>query len=145
VTIQKYPGKDSSKMVFVLSHDLARRNAVAAVANAPAGYKVTVSEPSKTRDQEEKYHAAIGEIARANPEYMGMRLDAEDWKRLLVDMYVKYRRELGKPLRQDGRIVPALDRQGFVQLGVQTRRFLKEEASGFIEFLDFYAATLEAA
>lgn len=134
-----------TKQTYILSHDMARRNAVAAVANAPAGHKVTVSEPSKSRDQEEKYHAAIGEIAKANPEYMGMRMDAEDWKRLLVDIYVKYRRELGKPLRQDGRIVPALDKQGFVQLGVQTRRFLKEEASGFIEFLDFYAATLEVA
>ena len=46
---------------FVLSHQLARKRAAQAVAEAPEGHIVTIREPRKSRDQEEKYHAQIGE------------------------------------------------------------------------------------
>lgn len=102
--------------------------------------KITLYKDPKSREQEEKYHAMIGEIAVARPMYKGVKVDAEDWKRILIDCFARYRDELQQPLVGYGRVVPSLDGVGFVQLGVQSRRFTKEVACDFIEFLYLYAA-----
>lgn len=102
--------------------------------DSPDGYMVTVSEPAKKRIQEEKYHAMFGDIAR-QCEFIGKKWDAEDWKRLLVDAFALAMREAGTPLHHDGRVVPSLDGQRVVQLGIQTRDFYVREAAEFISFL----------
>lgn len=124
----------TAKRVFVMAHDTARDRAIRAVRDAADGMVVEIREPSKSRDQEAKYHAMFSDFAR-QCEFMGQKWDADDWKRLLVDLFAKTMRELGTPLHHDSRIVPSLDGQGVVQLGVQTRQFWKGEASNFIEFL----------
>lgn len=40
-----------SKQTFILAHDVARQRAVQAVKDAPAGFAVTVAEPTRTLDQ----------------------------------------------------------------------------------------------
>jgi hypothetical protein len=112
---------------------------------APAGYKVTIEEAAKSRDQEAKYHAMIGDIAKTC-EFMGRKWDRDDWKRLLVDAFVRVMRDHAKaqgnpdPFAEECRMVPTLDGSGFVQLGAQTRHFKKRMASEFIEFLFAYGA-----
>jgi hypothetical protein len=98
-----------------------------------AGRKLTleVKDASKSREQEEKYHAIIGDIAK-QAQHMGAKWDAETWKRLLVD---KYCREIGL----NSQIMANLDSDGLVQLGFQTRKFTKEQASEFVEFLQAWA------
>ncbi len=93
------------------------------------GKKLTleIKQQSKSREQEQKYHAIIGEVAQ-QAWHMGSKWDAETWKRLLVD---KYCRETGI----NSQIMANLDSNGLVQLGVQTRKFTKEQASEFVEFL----------
>jgi hypothetical protein len=100
-----------------------------------AGRKLTieVKDASKSREQEEKYHAIIGDISK-QAKHMGSKWGAEDWKRLLVDLYARNRMMYGAP------ILPNLDGTGIVQLGVQTRHFTKEQASEFVEFLQAWAA-----
>jgi hypothetical protein len=95
-----------------------------------AGRKLTleVKDASKSREQEKKYHAILGEVAQQS-KHMGAKWDADDWKRLLVD---KFLRETGF---KDSPIIPNLDGTGIVQLGFQTRNFSKEHASEFVEFL----------
>ena len=88
---------------------------------------------NKSRDQEEKYHAMIGEIA-AQASHLGAKWSTEDWKRLLVDLFAK---ETGL---QGGKIIPSLDSTGIVQLGLQTRNLTKEQAMEFITFLDAWGA-----
>jgi hypothetical protein len=88
---------------------------------------------SKSRDQEEKYHAIIGDIAK-QAQHMGAKWSAEDWKRLLVDQYIKDQGLNG------AKIIPSLDGSGIVQLGFQTRKFTKEQASEFVEFLLAWSA-----
>lgn len=127
------------KKTFILAHDLARTNAVKAVQVAPAGFMVQISEPTKKREQEEKYHAMIGDIAK-QCEFMGGKLHTEDWKRLLVDMFAKVMRDLGTPLHHDGRVIPSLDYERVVQLGIQTRDFKVREAADFIEYLYAFGA-----
>jgi len=99
-----------------------------------AGRKLTleVKDASKSREQEEKYHAIIGDIAK-QAQHMGAKWDAESWKRLLVWQFCK-ERDIDA-----GKIVPSLDMTGIVQLGQQTRKFTKEQASEFVEFLQAWA------
>jgi len=95
-----------------------------------AGRKLTleIKDASRSNEQNEKFHAIIGDIAK-QAQHMGAKWDAEDWKRLLVDQYVKDQGLNGS------KIIPSLDGAGIVQLGVQTRKFTKEQASEFVSFL----------
>lgn len=108
-----------------------------AKAHLMAGRQMILSleEMIKSRPQERMYHDMIGEYPKQNILFMGQKFDEEDWKRLLLDLFAKYKAAMGEPLKQRSRIVPALDGQGVVQLGVQSRRLTKQEASDFIEFL----------
>jgi hypothetical protein len=127
------------KKTFVLAHDLARVNAAKFCMDAPAGWMVVVSEPTKKRVQEEKYHAMISEIA-AQVEHIGRLWDAESMKRLLVDEFADEMRMAGTPLHGDGSVMPSLDGRRIVQLGIQTRDFTVKEAAAFIEFLQAFGA-----
>ena len=94
-----------------------------------AGKKLTleIKDAGRSNEQNEKYHAIIGDIAK-QAQHMGAKWDAETWKRLLVD---KYCREIGL----NSQIMANLDNDGLVQLGFQTRKFTKEQASDFVAFL----------
>jgi len=88
---------------------------------------------NKSRDQEEMYHSMIGKIAK-QAEHQGARWDAESWKRFLVDQWAT---DSG---RKSGKVVASLDGERIVQLGLQTRKFTKEEGTEFIEFLFAWSA-----
>jgi hypothetical protein len=125
---------------IVLVDDARRDIACRAVREAPEGYVVRIKPAGKTRDQEDKYHAQIRDIARQVPPFMGHISHPNDWKRLLVDAFAKAMREAGTPLHHDGRVVPSLDFERVVQLGIQTSEFYKAEASNFVEFLYAWGA-----
>lgn len=95
-----------------------------------AGRKLTleVKYASRSNEQNEKYHAIIGEIAK-QAQHMGSKWSAEDWKRLLVDKFMR------EHWQSDLTIIPNLDSTGIVQLGIQTRKFTKEQACEFVVFL----------
>lgn len=100
-----------------------------------AGHKLelTIKRESKSRDQEEMYHAIIGLIAK-QASHLGARWTSEEWKRLLVDQWAR------ETNRAPGRVVPSIDGHSIVQLGLQTRNFTKDEASEFTEWLLAWAA-----
>ena len=93
-----------------------------------------IKNAAKSRDQEEKYHAMIGEIAK-QAQHLGAKWNSESWKRLLVDQFCK---DNGL---KTGAIIPNLAGDGIVQLGMQTRNFTKEQASEFVEWLHAWGAT----
>jgi hypothetical protein len=95
-----------------------------------SGKKLTleIKDAGKSREQEEKYHAMLGEIAK-QAQHLGSKWDAESWKRLLVDQYLK---DSGQ---KTGVVIPNLSGDGIIQLGFQTRKFTKEQATEFVEFL----------
>lgn len=88
---------------------------------------------SKSREQEEKYHAMVGEVAM-QAKHLGSSWEPEDWKRLLLD---KFARETG---RTHGKVIPNLDRTGVVEVGIQSRKFSTTDASEFIEWLHAWGA-----
>jgi hypothetical protein len=95
-----------------------------------SGKKLTleIKAQSRSDEQNRKYHAIFSDIAR-QAEHCGSKWDAEDWKRMLVWQYCKEKQI------EAGKVVPSLDMTGIVQLGQQTRKFTKEQASEFVEFL----------
>ena len=101
-----------------------------------AGRKLTleVKDASKSREQERLYHELIGQIAK-QAQHLGAKWSAEDFKRLLVDQFV---REIGLT---GGKVIPNLDGTGIVQLGFQTRNFTVDQGSQFIEWLYAWGAT----
>lgn len=135
------------KQRFTLVHAEARRRAAEAVRTAPDGYVVTISEQVKSRLQEERYHAMIGDIAKQWL-FHGRYWDPEDMKRLLID---QFRRdtvrdpdyaELWKEMGQID-MAPSIDGTGVVALGVQSRRFPKRLAIVFIDWLDAFGSERE--
>lgn len=100
----------------------------------------------KTREQEERYHAMLGDIAN-QAKHLNERFGKEDWKRLCVkafaddciendvDRLADYWR------RNEVRLIPSLRGNALVALGAQTRDFPKYVASGFIEWLYAYGAS----
>jgi len=92
-----------------------------------------IKDATKSRHQEEKYHAMIGEVAK-QAQHLGAKWDAESWKRLLVDQFCK---DNGL---KTGAVIPNLAGDGIVQLGMQTRNFTKEQASEFVEWLHAWGA-----
>ncbi len=133
----------ANKRIYRLVHDTARRLASAQCMNAPDGFIVEIKPPTRSLEQNEKLHAMIADIA-AGCTFMGRKWDKEEWKRLLIDAFVRVMREEAKvsgspdPFVGQGEVVPALDGHGFVQLGVQSRSFKKAIASEFIEYLSAY-------
>jgi hypothetical protein len=101
--------------------------------NAGKPLVMEIKAADKSRDQEQKYHAMISEIA-TQAQHMGSKWDAESWKRLLVDQFCK---ESGL---KTGVVMPNLSGDGIVQLGFQTRKFTKEQASEFVEWLYAWSA-----
>ena len=124
-------------MKFILP--IGRARAHAAIDDAPAGWVVRLSEPAKSREQENLYHELIGEIAKRF-EHAGRKWDEESMKRLLIDQFRRETArdpELGPLWDRMGtmEIAPSLDGTGLVSLGWQSRRFPKQLASAFIEWL----------
>ena len=121
-----------------LLNERNRTAAVKAIQSALEGSWAEVKPPSKTRDQEERYHAMIGDCAR-QCQHLNRQLDAATWKRLLVDQFRRDTlndeeiREYWK--RNAPEFIPALDGSAVVMLGEQTRRFPKRVAAAFIEWL----------
>ncbi len=123
-----------SRKTFFLAHAQARANAANFAMEAPDGWMVVFSEPTKKRIQEERYHAMMNDIA-AQSEYAGKRWDGEDMKRILIDEFADEMRSAGTPLHHDGRLIPSENGRRVIQLGIQSRDFYVREAAQFLEFL----------
>jgi hypothetical protein len=125
---------------FILINDQVRKHCANYImTQAPEGYVVKVIEQLKKREQEEKYHAMIGDISK-QCEHVGRTWDLDDWKRILVDEFAEEMRMVGAPLHHDSRITPSIDGKRIVQLGIQTRDFYVNEAAQFIEYLYSFGA-----
>ena len=130
---------------LIITGEAARKAICRHVLAAPDGYVVTIKEPKKKRAQENMYHAMIEDIAKQT-EFLGRKRTEDDWKRLLIDAYVRVARENARaegkpdPFPRHGEILPSIDGEGIVQLGEQSRDFKISQASEFIEHLYAFGA-----
>lgn len=92
---------------------------------------IAVRRPSKSRIQEEKYHAMIGDIHRQC--FRGY--SAKGVKAVLVNQFALEMDEAGTPLAHPGERVWDWKTQEPVYVRPSTSEFRQHEASEFIEFL----------
>lgn len=114
-------------MKFILAHDIARRRAVAAVSDAPAGWVVTLKEPTRSTEQNARLWVLLGEVSR-QVEWYGKKLTPEDWKHVFSASLRKLA------------VVPNLDGTGFVALGMSTSRMSKAELGDLMTLIESFGA-----
>ena len=122
----------ADKRVFKLVHQQARQNAAQAVQSAPEGYCVTVSEPTRSLDQ----NSAQWPILQAFADQLQWPVNGamvwltdEEWKDLLTAAFYGENVRLAQGLNG-----------GVVMLGRRTSKFSKKEFSDWLEFLHATAA-----
>jgi len=95
---------------------------------------VTVKQykPTRSLEQNAMLHAICGEIAQQK-QWAGRRIDAEGWKRLLVDAWAR------ESDRRQGDVVPSLDGASIVNLSMQTRRMTVADMADLITFAQWWA------
>lgn len=116
-----------SKSKFILAHPEARRRAIACVAEAPAGYVVTVTEPTRNSTQNAMLWALLTAFSEqlewpVNGRFI--KMDPESWKDVLSAAYK------GETVR----VAMGLD-GGVVMLGLRTSKMGKREFAEFVEFI----------
>lgn len=116
----------TARRTFVLAHDQARNNAARCVMDAPPGYCVTISEPTRSLEQNALMWPLLEKLA-ANVVWHGSKLSAEDWKDMLTASLRKQR------------AAPGID-GGFVVFGERTRVYSKAQFSELIELIYAFGA-----
>ena len=119
---------------FFLKHQQARESVRSYALVAPADWRVQFLPQAKSRDQEDKYHAMIADIAKQS-QYISRTWDAGDMKRILIDEFAEEMRNHGTPLGHDSSIIPSENGKRIIQLEIRSSEFRVKEASDFIEFL----------
>lgn len=134
-------------IVVTLDSPTSRAKAKRAIDAAVDGLEMRIVAPDKSRDQEEKYHAMLGDIAK-QCQHLNMRLDLDTWKRLCIDQFK--RDTLKEPVccaqywaRHQLSVMPSLDGSAVIMLGEQSRRFPKGVATVFIEWLHAFGGERE--
>lgn len=116
-----------ARALLVLANDMFRARAIDWIRKAPKDTRVTFAGPKRTLIQNDKMWALLTEVA-CQIEWYGQKLTPDDFK----DMFTASLRK--------ARIVPTIDGTGFVQLGLHTSDFDKEEMANMIELIYAFGA-----
>jgi len=115
-------------MMFRLVHQAARENAIQAIRQAPDGWVVKVTEPTRNLEQNARLHALLTEIAESR-EWTGRKWDVDTWKRLLTGAWLRTRNE-------SPQMLPAIDGHGVEVIYQRTSQLTKRECSELMEFIE---------
>ena len=115
------------KQIFFMAHAEARRRAMQAVQDAPEGWCVTVSEKTRSLEQNSRLWASLNEISK-QVDWHGRKLTPEDWKHVFSASLKKME------------VVPNLEGTGFVALGLSTSKMTKRELSDLLELVYAFGA-----
>jgi hypothetical protein len=113
------------KQSFVLVSSRVRDNAVAAVNEAPPGWRVKVEPPLRSDSQNDKMWAMLGDVARAKPE--GRQWATETWK-------AAFMHSLGHQVM----FAEGLDGSGPFPLGFRTSRLNVKQMIDLITVIEEY-------
>lgn len=121
------------KRTYRLVHDEARRRAAADCYDAPEGWVVTVSEPSRTLEQNAAQWPILQAFADQKQLVINGKLEwvtPEDWKDVLTAVH-----------KADMRVAVFDGRM--ILLGQRTSKFTKNTFSEWLEFLHATAAEMD--
>ena len=114
-----------NKHIYILAHDTARRLAKAQIDTAPDGYIVMIQEPTRSLEQNARLWAMLNDISEQVVWYT-RKLDSESWKHIFSSSLNKLD------------VVPNLDGNGFVALGLSTSKMSKRELSDMMELISAF-------
>lgn len=115
-----------TKQRFKLVHIEARQRAIDAVSNAPDGFIVEVKEPTRSLDQNAKFHAICSDLSKSHMTWAGKQRTADQWKVLLVSGHSIATKETAE-------VVPGLEGE-FINLRESTAKMGTQRASSLIEY-----------
>lgn len=126
-----------NKRYFILSHAVARQNAVKAVMDAPEGMVVRIEEPKRSGEQNSLIHAVLTEYGQSiGWKFNGQSVNLDDLKSIMMAAFRKVQ-------GQESRFVIGFDGQPVI-LNWRTRELSKREASEFVDMVQAYLAETEA-
>jgi hypothetical protein len=114
-------------MAFVIRGDADRQSVADMVRTLKDGMRVEIKHGRRSPEQSNLMWARLNDIA-TQVKWHGQELEPVDWK----DMFTAGLRR--------ARIVPNIDGDGFVQLGLHTSDLTKEEMSNLLDLMDAFAA-----
>jgi hypothetical protein len=119
--------------MFRLVHQAARENAIQAIRQAPDGWVVKVTEPTRNLEQNALLHAELQELA-VGKQWCGLTLDVEQWKRLLTSAWMRATQQGGVLY------VQSVDGQGMDVIYQRTSTMSKAEMNELIEYIKAWKA-----
>ena len=117
-----------SRALLILHRQSDRDRAASWVRQAPWGTRITFQEAKRTTDQNARMWAMLTEVAR-QVKWHGQKLSADDWKLIFM-----------AALKQELRMVPNLDRTGFVQLGRSSSDLSVAEMGDLMDLIAAFGA-----
>ncbi|MGL4490888.1 MAG: recombination protein NinB [Rhizobiaceae bacterium] len=123
------------KQTFILqpAHHPARSNCINAVLKAPDGRVVTIAEPTRTTEQNARFHAMVGDFAKSGLEWAGKKRNAQAWKVLLISAHATATKE-------GSEIVPGLEGE-FVNLRESSALMSIKRGCSLIDYTQAYGDT----
>ena len=113
-------------MNYILAHDMARKNAILAVQEAPQGHVVSIKAPTRSLMQNNRLWALLTDVSR-QVDWYGRKLTPENWKDVFTAAMKK----------QD--VVPGIE-GGFVVLGMSTSKMTKQEMVDLQTIIEAFGA-----
>ena len=95
---------------------------------APDGYRVEIAEPKRTDAQNRLLWPLLSALS-IQVKWHGLTLSPDDWKDVMT-----------AGLKREARMVPNMDGNGFVALGMRTSTMTKAEFSELVELIHAFAA-----
>lgn len=111
-----------SKRILKLTGNLARQAACRYVNEAPDGWVITISEPTRNLEQNALMWCLLDCMAKQT-DWHGHKLNAEEWKDLLSAGLVQ------------SKAVPNMTGNGFVILGQRTSKLSKSQFAALLELI----------
>lgn len=116
------------RALLVLWNDATRAKAIDWIRRAPPETRVTFQGPKRTLPQNDRMWAMLTDLSKQLL-WHGQRLSTEDWKQVML-----------ASLKQEMRIVPNVNGDGFVQLGRSSSDLSKEEMADLMTIMEAFAA-----
>lgn len=116
------------RALLLINSTAARQKAKAWIDKAPWNTRVTFQGPKRSLPQNDRLWAMLTDVATQLP-WHGQKMAPEDWKLIFM-----------ASLKQEMRIVPNIDGNGFVNLGQSSSNLSKAEMSELQELISAFGA-----
>lgn len=117
-----------SRATVTILRDADRQRAVTWSSRAPVGTRVEFKAPRRSIPQNDRMWAMLTDVA-GQLKWHGEKLTTNQWKYLFLDA-----------IGRESHVVPALDGNGIVSLGMSSSDLSKEEMSDLMEYIAEFGA-----